>query len=100
MCICLIIRGPRLIIEFQRELNVSWRLCATNLSHVGANTHVGYVELNVVERIDEFSPELQLESLSECEIFMQAQIHIRVMRPSKTSELRQRSYRTSQATGW
>ena len=68
---CPIIRALRLVIELQSELNIPWRLGAGNLPHGGTEAHVWRIELHVVKRIDEITPELQPEPLRELEVLMQ-----------------------------
>src|ERR1700745_678937 len=84
---CPIIRAPCLVVELQSELDVPWRLSAGNLPHGGTEAHVWRVQLHVVKRINEISPELQSEALSELEVLMQTQVYIGVMRTSQPAEL-------------
>src|SRR5271167_763624 len=88
---CLIIRGLQLVVEFQRKLNVSWRLGTVYLSHVGAKAHVGCVELHVVKGIDEVGPELQFEPFCELEVLMEAQVDVGIVWTADSSQLRSAS---------
>ena len=87
MIACLIIRGLCLVVELQCQLDIPWRLGAANLSHRGTKAHVWCVELHVVKRIDEVTPELQPEPLRELEVLMQTQVYVGVTRPTQLSEL-------------
>src|SRR5271169_6894310 len=87
VCACLIIRGLCLVVELQRKLDVPRRLGAGNLSHCRSEAHVWSVGLYMVERVQEVGSELQLEPFRHLEVFMETQIHIRVMRSAKSPEL-------------
>ena len=58
----------------------------------------GIRELRVVERIVEVGAELHLETLSDLEILVYAEVHIGVMRPAKATELDSASAKGSD--GW
>ena len=85
---CIIIRVLFSVVEFHRQLYVSWGLGTGNLSHRGSQTHVGCVELDMVESVDEVGPELQLESLRDWEVFMQTHVDVGVMGRTQPIELR------------
>src|SRR3954453_21336638 len=84
---CIIIRSF-LIVEFQRQLDISWRLRTCNLSHRGSQPHIGCVELDMVECVDEVGSELQSEPLREREVFMHTHVDVSVMGPTQPIELR------------
>jgi hypothetical protein len=72
---CLIIRGLCLVVELQRQLDIPWRLSAGNLPQRRTQVPNEWgVELYVIERVDEVSPELQLEPFRNWEVLMQAQV--------------------------
>lgn len=68
---CLVVRGLRLGVEFQRELDVPRRLGAGDFSHCGPEAHVGCVELYVVKRVNEVSSELQFEPFCNLDVLRQ-----------------------------
>ena len=71
MFACLIIRALCSVVELQRKLDVPWGLSTRNLSHLGSQAHVGCVELDVVESIDEVGSELQTKPLRYLKVLMQ-----------------------------
>lgn len=77
---CIIIRVWFSVVEFQRQLYVSWGLGTGNLSHCGSQTHVGRVVLDMVESVYEVGSELQPEPLSDREVFVQTHVDVSVMR--------------------
>src|SRR5579872_510273 len=77
---CIIIRGSTSIIEFQRQLYVSWWLGSCDLAHRGTVTHVGRIVLDVVKRVDEVRAELQAEPLRNGKVLVQTQVHVGVTR--------------------
>ena len=85
---CIIIRVLFSVVDFHRQLNVSWWLRAGNLAHRGSQTHVGCVVLDVVECVDEVGSELQPESLSDWEVLMQTQVDVGVTGRTQAVELR------------
>jgi hypothetical protein len=60
---CLIVRRLLLVVELQRELNISGRLGAGDLPHGCSQAHIRCVQLRVVEGVDEVGSELQPEPL-------------------------------------
>jgi hypothetical protein len=80
VCAYLIVRVLCLVVELQRQLNVSWRLSARNLSHGASQAHVWSVELRMVKGVDEVGSELQPNPLGNQEVFVQTQVHVGVMR--------------------
>ena len=87
--------GLQLVVEFESELNVPWRLGAGNLTHGGAKAHVGRVVLYVVKGVDEVSSELQVEPLCNVEVLGQTEVYVGVVRTAQTSELRSASAESS-----
>src|ERR1700730_4093103 len=84
---CLIIRGLCLVVELQRQLDISLRLGAGNLPHILSKAHVWCIELDVVKRIHEVSSELQLKPFGKREVLMQTQVYVCVTRPTQVCEL-------------
>ena len=80
--------GLQLVVEFESELNVPWRLGAGNLTHGGAKAHVGRVVLYMVKGVDEVSSELQFEPLCNLEVLGQTDVYVGVVRTAQTRELR------------
>src|SRR6185437_4856299 len=76
------------IVKLERQLNVPWRLRAGNLSHARSEGRVRSIVLNVVEKINEVAPELQMNAFCEWEVFMQAHIHVGISRRPQAAELR------------
>ena len=72
--------GSSSIIELKSQLYVSWRLGAGDLPHRGSQTHTRCIVLDMVEGVDEVSPELQPESLCKWKVLMQAEVNIAVVR--------------------
>ena len=85
---CIIIRALFSVVEFHRQLYVSWGLGAGNLSHRGPQIHVGCVELGMVESVDEVGSELQPESLADWEILVHTHVYVGVTGRSQPIELR------------
>jgi len=85
---CIIIRSSFSVVEFQRQLYVPWGLGTGNLSHRGSQTHVGRVELDMVESVDEVGSELQPESLADWEVLMHTHVDVGVMGRTQPIELR------------
>ena len=85
---CIIIRALFSVVDFQRQLYVPWGLGTGNLSHRRSQAHVGCVELDMVECVDEIGSELQPESLHDWEVFMQTHVDVRVMGRTQPIELR------------
>src|SRR6185437_8935499 len=83
-----IIRAKLSVVEFQRQLYVSWGLGACDLSHRGSQAHIWCIELDVVESVDEVGPELQTEPLIKLKILVQTHIHVCEMRRTQPTELR------------
>ena len=83
-----IIRTWLSVVELQRQLYVPRWLGTCNLSHRGSQAHIGRIELDVVEGVDEVTSELQTEALCKLKVLVQAQIHISEMRRTQPSELR------------
>lgn len=85
---CIIIRVRFSVVEFHRQLYVSWGLGTGNLPHRGSQAHVGCVELDVIESVDEIGSELQPEPLSDWEVFVQTHVDVGVVRRTQSIELR------------
>ena len=85
---CLIIRALFSVIEFQSQLYVPRWLGACNLPHRRSQTHVGCVQLDVVESIDEVGSELQPDPLRKGEILVQTHVNIGVVRRTQSIKLR------------
>jgi len=85
---CIIIRVWFSVVEFQRQLYVPWGLGPGNLSHRGSQAHVGCIELDMVESVDEVGPELQPEPLSDWEVLMHTHVNIGVSGRTQSIELR------------
>ena len=75
-----IIRGLFLVIDFQGQLYVPGWLSTCDLPHRGSKAHIGCVELDVIERVDEVGSELQSKLFPDREVFMQTHVYIGVMR--------------------
>src|SRR6267143_2675258 len=72
----------RSVVEFQSELDVAWGLRTGEEPH--PRTHSGRatirVQIHPIESIKEVGAELQPHSLTEGEVLLQAQVHVRVSR--------------------
>src|SRR5689334_2389451 len=77
-----------LIVQLQSKLDVSSRLrCLNDPRSRGLHRCVGYREIYAVKHIQEVRAELQLESLRELEVFLQAGIPVVVSGPAQRADL-------------
>src|SRR5216683_575047 len=72
----------RSVIEFQSELDVAWGLRTGEDSHPRTHSRRATIRIQIhpIESIKEVGAELQPHSLTEGEVLLQAQVHIRVSR--------------------
>src|SRR5260370_19097119 len=69
----------RSVIEFQSELDVTWGLGAGEDSHPRTYSRCATIRIQIhtIESIQEVGAELQLHSLTEVKVLLQAQVNIR-----------------------
>src|SRR6185312_16222061 len=76
------------IVKLERQLNVPWRLRAGNLAHGRSKAHIRSVVLNMIEEVDEVTPELQSDPFRDWKVLMQAHIHVGITRRPEATKLR------------
>ena len=85
---CLTVRRRCLVVELERKLDVSRRLREVNNSSCGCIYHcVGSGEVDGIKCIQEVRAELELKSLCDLKVFLQADIPVVVSRSTQMTEL-------------
>ena len=88
MLTCLTVQWQCLVVELQRKLDVSRRLREVNHSSCGyIYRGVGSGEVDGIKCIQEVRAELELKSLCNPEVFLQADIPVVVSRSTQMTEL-------------